>query len=177
MLIQREEDNLWVLWSKNGTNESSEATGPNDKGDDNGKGKAYDSPQAFLDSEENLKEGKREYTEGYVIAADYDQDRDMEAGFTTELDKEYNVATSNCAQAVQSALKNAGFKIGEYIVNINKGKPWYLRREISLPDLAIELTPNLIYGRIKKQNSFTATYKPKPTSIKKANLTRKVKHI
>ena len=176
MLIQNTEGK-WALWSKNGTNESSEATGPNDKGDDNGKGTAYDSPQAFLDSKDNptTEEGKREYTEGYIVAANEDQDREMEAGFKTELDKEYNVATSNCAQAVQSALKNAGFNTGRY--DSEKYVPNYLKQGPSLGDIVIDRVPNLIYGRIKRQNPGGATYKAKPPSVKKAYIPRKTKHI
>jgi len=174
ILIQREEDGKWALWSKNGTGESSGSTGENSH-DDAGT-ESYDSPQAFLDSKDNLtKEGKREYTEGYVIAATKEQDRKMEAGFDKELKKEYNVTTSNCAQAVQSALKNAGFNTGNY--DSEKHVPTFLKQGPSLGDIIIDRIPNLIYGRIKRQNPGGATYKAKLPSVKKAYIPRKTKHI
>jgi len=173
MLIQNKEGR-WALWSKNGTNESSGSSGANDKGDDNGE-KAYDSPQAFLDSKDNLtKEGNKEYTEGYVIAATASQDRKMEAGFESELKKEYNVATSNCATAVQSALTNAGFESGKYNGSILYNP---MIRGSAILEIIIRKSPSIIYSRIKLQNPEGEVLKVKPPSIKTAYIPRKTKHI
>jgi len=79
------------------------------------------------------------------------------------------------AQAVQSALKNAGFNIGRY--DLEKYVPDFLKQGLSLGDIIIDRIPNLIYGRIKRQNLGGATYKAKPPSVQKAYIPRKTKHI
>ena len=153
MLIQNSEGK-WALWSKNGTNESSGMTGPSDKKDDRGT-KTFNSPEEFMKSDANLNsEGKREYTEGYLISATKDEDRKMEAGFKSELAKSYNVVTANCAQAVQSALTNAGFSPGNY-----PGVGDVFLPESPLTNKYIELGPNRIYDRIRRDNLGGKNYK------------------
>ena len=154
ILIQNK-DHTWSLWSKNGTNESSGMSGPNDRKPDFGTGK-FKSPEEFMKSTSNTvqEDGKREYTEGYKIETTSGQDEKAKGGATKELNKEYDVLGSNCAQTVQSALSAAGKADGskvsliDRIVNIITGGGTIGR---TMQDKA----PNAIYKRIKEQNEGT----------------------
>ena len=53
-----------------------------------------------------------EYTEGYLLFTTPAQDKKMVEGVMEVIDKDYNLANSNCAQAVQNALKKAGLNPG-----------------------------------------------------------------
>ena len=53
-----------------------------------------------------------EYTEGYLLFTTPAQDKKMVKGVLEVIDKDYNLANSICAQAVQNALKKAGLNPG-----------------------------------------------------------------
>ena len=120
VLIQNS-DGKWALWSKNGTEEHHGAYGKeggkdskkhNNRGDD-GKAPKYASIDDFFNGEQNpVEEGAPEYTEGFLIPTDGLQDQAATNAIKGELAKDYNVLTSNCAQAVQAALKAAGLNPG-----------------------------------------------------------------
>jgi hypothetical protein len=147
ILIQNK-DNTWSLYSKNGTGQYSGSSGPNDKGDNKGSGK-YKSPQEFLESKDNpFIEGEREYTEGYLIYTSTKQDKEAIKGFFEVEREDYNILTSNCAQAVQSALKRANMNDGtiskfEFLTKKLVSDTWALYEANS---------PNRKYERIKEQN-------------------------
>ncbi len=144
ILIQ-DKENKWRLYSKNGTNESSGSSGPNDKGNDEGD-KPYDSPEQFINSEKNRKEnGDREYTEGYVISCSDIADEKAEIAAKNELKKNYNLLGSNCIVTVQKSLNAAGLKDG----SIPGCHPYENR------------VPNKIYERIKSNNPGGTVIKPK----------------
>lgn len=126
ILIQNEEGK-WTLWSKNGTPEHMHAYGKegecgtehhNNRGgslDENET--SYDTVEEFFNSSDNPRDkGVPEYTEGYMIMTTKEQDKKAKAAVKTELDKDYNVLTSNCAQAVQQGLKSAGLNPGNGIL-------------------------------------------------------------
>lgn len=145
ILIQKE-NKKWALWSKNGTNQSSGFSGtPNN--DQWGVGE-FNTPRDFLQSELNpiidVENNIREYTEAYVIPATAHEDRKAEEGAKKELKKDYFVFGSNCARTVQSALDNAGKKDGSI--------QWW-EQAAGIVSFAREKVPNLVYKRIKKQNS------------------------
>jgi YD repeat-containing protein len=166
ILIQ-DKDGKYALYSKNGTNESSGLSGPNDKGhgNDNGESKdaiKYNSPDDFLNSDQNpvinTKTGEREYSEGYIIPTTPSQDRGAEAGAEKELAKPYAVLGSNCIVTVQSALTGAGLKDGS-------PSTWSSIWHWTLSPFAGEIndkTPNIIYDRIKDQNPGGEAHQPAP---------------
>ncbi len=171
-LIQ-DENGQYKLWSKNGTNGSSKLSGPNireDRGDDKDS-KVYNSPQEFLDSEENIDEetGKPEYTEGYQIPSTSNQDRQNEEGTKQELDKDYNITQSNCVQSVQNGLRNEGKKDGSPTTWSQIGARLLgglLPRTMGslgskVAQLYNEKTPTKVYNRIKTQNPGGIEFKPK----------------
>lgn len=132
----------WALFSKNGTTQHGGIYGPNDKKPDEGS-ELFDSPKQFLSSNENPidpENGLREYTEGYLIAATPQEDIAAIGGAKEELGKDYNLAGSNCAKTVQTALKRANKKEGY----------WFYGPGVA--GLVLEKTPNLIYIHIKAQN-------------------------
>jgi hypothetical protein len=150
MLIQNS-NGTWSLWSKNGTTKNGGLSGPNDKKADKGFG-SFKSPEDFMKSNTNRidkETGKREYTEGYLIQSTKNEDRAAEKGATTELNKDYKVLESNCAQTVQAGLKAAGK---------NDGSQSLLSKIVSflaggaVGETVVNKTPRLIYERIKKGN-------------------------
>ena len=164
-LIQGE-DQKWYLYSKNGTEENRGIFGRN-RGDgdpgrknDVGTGKpdtdvrtGYDSVEQFLSCDINNPhepehDNKREYSEAYVIdTGDPANNRKAEAAMKKVLEQDYNVASSNCAQTVQSGLRAAGKKDGSL------NKIYYMNPQTGgLGTLISDLAPNLIYGRIKISN-------------------------
>ena len=127
-LIQNE-NQTWSLWSKNGTESNFELFGPegevgtdqhnNRGGNKDGTPKEYDSIDDFFNDEKANpldKNGVPEYTIGYLIPTNMEQDARARAGAKLEIEKDYNVFTSNCAQTVQSALKGAGLNPGNGIL-------------------------------------------------------------
>ena len=119
------------------------------------------SPQDFLNSKDNPivdeKTGQREYTEGYQIATNKAQDKEAIAGFMAIEKQDYNVITSNCAQAVQNGLGKAGKNVGNMtpLVFGAKYAVYKTWAEYSA------MSPNSIYDRIKDQNKgkvFTANF-------------------
>ena len=128
ILIQNS-DLKWELWSKNGTDDNfgmfgKEGEEKSDKHNNrgtgkDGKGKEYSTIEEFFnDTSDNPlnKDGIPEYTEGYLIPTSKEQDIKAKVGAEYEVSKDYNVLSSNCAQTVQSALKNAGLKAGNGII-------------------------------------------------------------
>ena len=128
ILIQNP-DLKWELWSKNGTADNFGMFGrEGEKGSDkhNNRGtdknenhKEYSTTEEFFnDTSDNPlnKDGIPEYTEGYLIPTSKEQDIKARVGAEYEISKDYNVLSSNCAQTVQSALKNAGLKAGNGII-------------------------------------------------------------
>ena len=128
ILIQNP-DLKWELWSKNGTDDNfgmfgKEGEEKSDKHNNrgtgkDGKGKEYSTIEEFFnDTSDNPlnKDGIPEYTEGYLIPTSKEQDIKAKVGAEYEVSKDYNVLSSNCAQTVQSALKNAGLKAGNGII-------------------------------------------------------------
>ena len=128
ILIQNP-DLKWELWSKNGTADNFGMFGrEGEKGSDkhNNRGtdknenhKEYSTIEEFFnDTSDNPlnKDGIPEYTEGYLIPTSKEQDIKAKVGAEYEVSKDYNVLSSNCAQTVQSALKNAGLKAGNGII-------------------------------------------------------------
>ena len=93
VLIQNK-NNKWVLFSKNGTNDSSGIKGSNNVGDDRD-GKPYNSVSEFLNGNENpivdKKTGMRGYTEAYVIPSTTEEDKQARLGALEELNKDYNL--------------------------------------------------------------------------------------
>jgi len=150
ILIQNP-DGTWSLWSKNGTTKNGGLSGPNDKKADRGTG-PFKSPEAFMKSQANKidkETGKREYTEGYLIQSTKKEDRAAEKGATTELNKDYKVLESNCAQTVQSGLKAAGKNDGSQSL-LSKIESFLAGGVVG--ETVVNKTPRLIYERIKKGN-------------------------
>lgn len=152
ILIQ-DENNDWLLYSKNGTEEHGGIWGTN-KRNDEGKGIKHKSVVDFLSSDENPIEenGDREYTEAYIIPTTKKQDLQAIEGANKVLKQDYNLVLSNCAQTVQSALRNAGLNDGHSVVasiicRITPNPIWGLMK-----DKAISLIPKSIYQIIKIQN-------------------------
>ena len=150
ILIQ-DENNDWLLYSKNGTEEHGGIWGTN-KRNDEGKGIKHKSVVDFLSSDENPIEenGDREYTEAYIIPTTKKQDLQAIEGANKVLKQDYNLVLSNCAQTVQSAL--AGLNDGHSVVasiicRITPNPIWGLMK-----DKAISLIPKSIYQIIKIQN-------------------------
>jgi len=150
ILIQNK-DGKYALWSKNGTNQSSGMSGPNDKGDDKGTA-TFNSPAEFMKSNKNPvtneKTGEREYTQGFKINTTAEQDRGAEAGVNKELKKDYKVLGSNCATTVQSALIGAGQKDGSPSTS-ETIKNWLISPMVGT---ANQKMPNAVYYRVKMQN-------------------------
>ena len=138
ILIQNE-NNTWSLWSKNGTEENLGLWGNegalgsekhnNRGGDKFGNPIEYSTINEFFNDENAnpLKEGIPEYTGGYIIPTDKNQDRKARIAALLELKKKYNVFTSNCAQTVQAALKAAGQKPGYGLMPNNSVYPSIIR--------------------------------------------------
>lgn len=126
ILIQNN-DKTWSLWSKNGTPEHSHAYGKEGKrgspyhnnrgGSIKGQPTSYKNILEFFKSSDNpIVDGVPEYTEGFLIKTTTKQDEKVKNGISKELNKDYNVLSSNCAQAVQEGLKNAGLNYGKGIL-------------------------------------------------------------
>ncbi len=160
ILIQNKESE-WSLYSKNGTDDNGGISGENNGNDGNDAGtKSWKSPEAFMKSDKNPiddKTGEREYTEGYLIPATPKEDRAAEKGALKELDKDYNVAGSNCAKTVQSGLNGAGKQDGSPSF-MSTAAAGTVGAVVAGPLGAAvaakinEKTPRLIYERIKDQN-------------------------
>ena len=125
ILIQNP-DGRWALWSKNGTPDNMHAFGKegdadkypeyhnNRGGSLDGNESSYQTVEDFFNSEDNpKKDGIPEYTEGYKMSTTKEQDEKARAAIGEELNKDYDVLSSNCAQAVQAALKAAGLNPGK----------------------------------------------------------------
>ena len=126
------ENGIWCLYSKNGTYEHAgiwgqEGSSDTEKHNDRGEKKANDINSLFNDPSINPKadiKGEREdvpnnapeYTEGYLLYTNSAQDKKMVEGVLEVIDKDYNLANSNCAQAVQNALKKAGLNPGRGLI-------------------------------------------------------------
>ena len=80
-----------------------------------------------------------------------DKMKKQKGGATKELNKEYDVFGSNCAQTVQSALIAAGKADGSKVSLIDRIVNIITGVELSMHDKA----PNAIYKRIKEQNEET----------------------
>lgn len=122
------ENGVWCLYSKNGTYEhfgiwGQEGSSDTEKHNDRGEKTATDINSLFNNPSINpkvYKKGEREdvpnnapeYTEGYLLFTTPAQDKKMVEGVMEVIDKDYNLANSNCAQAVQNALKKAGLNPG-----------------------------------------------------------------
>lgn len=122
------ENGVWCLYSKNGTYEhfgiwGQEGSFDTEKHNDRGEKTATDINSLFNNPSINpkvYKKGEREdvpnnapeYTEGYLLFTTPAQDKKMVEGVMEVIDKDYNLANSNCAQAVQNALKKAGLNPG-----------------------------------------------------------------
>lgn len=126
ILIQNN-DKTWSLWSKNGTPEHSHAYGKEGKrgspyhnnrgGSIKGQPTSYKNILEFFKTSDNpIVDGVPEYTEGFLIKTTTKQDEKVKNGISKELNKDYNVLSSNCAQAVQEGLKNAGLNYGKGIL-------------------------------------------------------------
>lgn len=122
ILIQNE-NGKWELWSKNGTPNNYGFSGregqPNEDSRNNrGTNKldesiSYNSIEDFFNSKENPKTNNvPEYTEGYMIPTSSDQDIKAQQAISQELRKKYNLIFSNCADAVNAALKAASLNSG-----------------------------------------------------------------
>ena len=122
------ENGVWCLYSKNGTYEhfgiwGQEGSSDTEKHNDRGEKTATDINSLFNNPSINpkvYKKGEREdvpnnapeYTEGYLLFTTPAQDKKMVEGVMEVIDNDYNLANSNCAQAVQNALKKAGLNPG-----------------------------------------------------------------
>ncbi|MGO5122195.1 RHS repeat domain-containing protein [Prevotella sp. Sow4_E9_plate] len=122
------ENGVWCLYSKNGTYEhfgiwGQEGSSDTEKHNDRGEKTATEINSLFNNPSINpkvYKKGEREdvpnnapeYTEGYLLFTTPAQDKKMVEGVMEVIDKDYNLANSNCAQAVQNALKKAGLNPG-----------------------------------------------------------------
>jgi RHS repeat-associated protein len=146
-------DGEYHLYSKNGTNESPGLSGPNDEknvkgasGNDVGTG-SYKTPKDFMNSSSNpvidKKTGEREYSEGFVIPATKEQDKQNIAGEKKVLSEPYDVINSSCGTAVQSGLKAEGKNAGDH------PDPLIFNGIASMEN---KYSPNKIYQRIKKEN-------------------------
>ena len=62
------------------------------------------------------KDGVPEYTQGFIIPTTLEQDKIMRASALSEINKDYNLILSNCAQTVQNALCSVGLSPGNGIV-------------------------------------------------------------
>lgn len=133
ILIQNK-DKTWSLWSKNGTPEHNHVYGKEGKEGTsyhNNRGGSLDEKQTsykkilefFKSSDNPVKDGVPEYTEGFLIKTTTVQDEKAKKGISKELNKDYNVFSSNCAQAVQEGLKNAGLNQGKGILPKNQVYP------------------------------------------------------
>ncbi len=138
----QDEDKEWCLFSKNGTYENygfsgKEGVPGTKKHNDRGEKKANSLIEFFRDLSINPvgQDGNPEapeYTEGYVISTTPEQDLKLREGALSEINKDYNLLYSNCAQTVQKALGSAGLSNGSgvlpryqvypSIVVFNKGK-------------------------------------------------------
>ena len=124
ILIQNP-DGRWALWSKNGTPDNMGAHGKegasNTEHHNNRGGSLDENEYSYLTIEDffnskkdnPIKEGMPEYTEGYKMSTTKEQDEKARAAIGEELNKDYDVLSSNCAQAVQAALKAAGLNPGK----------------------------------------------------------------
>lgn len=126
ILIQNP-DGKWALWSKNGTPDNMGAHGKegdiknnpkyhnNRGGSLDGNEYSYQTIEDFFNSKKDnpIKDGMPEYTEGYKMSTTKEQDEKARAAIGEELNKDYDVLSSNCAQAVQAALKAAGLNPGK----------------------------------------------------------------
>ena len=165
ILIQKDDgmgNKHWFLFSKNGSDGSSSSSGPAYSDDiyrgrdkNNNSTLGFNSVEDFLNSGLNQdEEGNVKYTEGYLLICDTEQDIKASSGAieligNLEDFKDYHLLWRNCAQTVQKALSNAGFQIGTPSV-----ADMTLREITGAParDLS-DLFPNVIYERIKQQNS------------------------
>ena len=161
ILIQNK-DGKWALYSKNGTNEYGGIWGENVTEDnfeedgkrpiDNGQ-HTFDSVEDFLKSDDHnpiTEDGKRQYTEAFVIECGSEVDEQAEIGAKSVLDEDYNLFSSNCAQVVQAALNQANTKLGEES-QLNDGSKEEHFEWFSTPNLR----PNKIYKSIKENNNGT----------------------
>ena len=115
----QDKNGTWRLYSKNGTEGCLGASGKEppvgkEKHNDRGEKKADNLYDFLHDTSINPKNknGKPEYTEGFLMATTPEQDDMMETGALVVLNQDYNVLTSNCAQTVQRALKYGGLNPG-----------------------------------------------------------------
>ena len=127
ILIQNP-DGRWALWSKNGTPDNMHAYGKeggkntkyhnNRGGSLDGNESSYQTIEDFFNSKKDnpKKDGMPEYTEGYKMSTTKEQDEKARTAIEEELNKDYDVLSSNCAQAVQAALKAAGLNPGKGIL-------------------------------------------------------------
>lgn len=154
ILIQND-DGQWALFSKNGTNSCSGISGPNDKGDNVGF-EHFSSVVDFLLSNSNPKDdkGEREYVEAFVIPATNQEDILAIQGAKSELEKDYNLFSSNCAIMVQTALRNAGKDCGEQYNYI----PFFDGTKIEYKPYINNLIPHKIYHNILDHNYGTRYY-------------------
>lgn len=107
------ENGVWCLYSKNGTYEhfgiwGQEGSSDTEKHNDRGEKTATDINSLFNNPSINpkvYKKGEREdvpnnapeYTEGYLLFTTPAQDKKMVEGVMEVIDKDYNLANSNCA--------------------------------------------------------------------------------
>ena len=154
-IMIQDENGTWSLYSKNGTTENYGAFGNADH-DDNG-GQEYSSPESFLNSNDNLENGKTKYTQAYVIPSTKDEDATAINAVTKELEKKhYNVATANCAQLVQKGLRAIGKNDGHATTkDVITGYSAHKLLGYSLYPYKISKTmgPNQIFKRIVENNS------------------------
>ena len=168
ILIQ-DKEGKWALYSKNGTNDGFGVKGKNVTKEtfvEGGKriidiGQyTFGTIEEFLNSDHNpIEDGDREYTEAFVIKCSPEQDRLAEKGALQVLNEDYDVKSSNCAQTVQSALRNAGFDDGssaehtiadEHTFDLGRfGR--YKLPEIKFSE-SMSIFPNTLYENIKKNN-------------------------
>ena len=113
----------WCMYSKNGTNQhfglyGEEPPAGDPKHNDRGEKKADNLYDFLHDTSINPKDknGKPEYTEGFLIATTPEQDKKMEKGALNVLNQDYDVLSSNCAQTVQRALEYGGLNPGSGLI-------------------------------------------------------------
>lgn len=131
VLLQNEEGK-WDYYSKNGRNETPTLGVGN-----------FDSPESFLASEFGAS-----YTQAFVIGDGRAYEEKAIETITEKLNEPYFFFSSNCAQAVQAALRDAG---------LPPGIPQPLPMDYNQPGSGLNLifqsmVPNAIFNNIVIQN-------------------------
>jgi RHS repeat-associated protein len=145
------------FYSKNGTHESSRASGPSD--DHPVVGRYYASLKDFENSSDNRdKDGS--YKKALVLKADDAKDKKMEAAAKSAVLSDYDVLEQSCIDVASDALFAGGFEPGNWNPIYQKGKS------------DLNAIPNIRFGLIVDNNpQGILLILPAPKKEKKATVT------